>query len=711
MYLKTKLFSILSTGALALGLLAPFSQEVSAESTPTKANWNTERYGDRIDIDGHLESLSENENFLNKAEGKLKKQVKEFKFDQKGEVKAQSNKQTSEFTYDGGTKLFLDRDLEFKQFTLRSVGDNVEIWVANDLAFPEGDPRPPHVVTQEQVDKLKDEFDSNIYPTATDFFGMPDELDGSNATVPGMVGLPDNYYEGSDKVIMLVDNIKDDGYYDPSYPFFVAGFFWQTLENYTDRNIITIDTNSWETRLENTFFGTTIHELQHLIHADNDPAEETWLNEGMSTFSEFLGGYGSNEGSVNFYLDHPENSLVNWDEHRSAATGPETIADYGQVYLFTLYMYDKYGQEFIRDLATDETHGIESVDHMLKEYGAKEDFTTLYQHFITALAIDDGSGGKYDFDSIDLRDLTVDSKGTKRGMTVDYEKALEYEKEGVPAWGGDFKELDFKGKVDTINFDGVDFLPVKWKSVDDPKGSGNKVLWANEGDELDSAIVLEADLSKVDKATLSFDNFIDIEEAWDYAMVQVSEDNGQTWTSLENENTRSDVDGQGYPKIKDNVPGFTGHYEDWQKETFDLSQYAGKDILISFRYLTDWGYNDSGWFIDNIEIPEIGFEQDGSNLDVFKSKAEILGEYVEYTVTFINERQVGNKKNPKTKYKVIQVDPFNVTETNALKLRQLFKDGSNYMITSYAAPPHDKNPVDFTYEVKLKDKKKPKKKH
>lgn len=711
MYLKTKLFSILSTGALALGLLAPFSQEVSAESTPTTANWNTERYGDRIDIDGHLESLSENENFLNKAEGKLKKQVKEFKFDQKGEVKAQSNKQTSEFTYDGGTKLFLDRDLEFKQFTLRSVGDNVEIWVANDLAFPEGDPRPPHVVTQEQVDKLRDEFDSNIYPTATDFFGLPDELDGSNATVPKMVGLPDDYYEGSDKVIMLVDNIKDDGYYDPTYPFFVAGFFWQTLENYTDRNIITIDTNSWETRLENTFFGTTIHELQHLIHADNDPAEETWLNEGMSTFSEFLGGYGSNEGSVNFYLDHPENSLVNWDEHRNAETGPETIADYGQVYLFTLYMYDKYGQEFIRDLATDQKHGIESVDHMLKEYGEKEDFTTLYQHFITALAIDDGSGGKYDFDSIDLRDLPVDSKGTKRGKTVDYEKALEYEKEGVPAWGGDFKELDFKGKVDTINFDGVDFLPVKWKSVDDPKGSGNKVLWANEGDELDSAIVLEADLSKVDKATLSFDNFIDIEEAWDYAMVQVSEDNGKTWTSLENENTRSDVDGQGYPKIKDNVPGFTGHYEDWQKETFDLSEYAGKDILISFRYLTDWGYNDSGWFIDNIEIPEIGFKQDGSNLDVFKSKAEILGEYVEYTVTFINERQVGNKKNPKTKYKVIQVDPFNVTETNALKLRQLFKDGSNYMITSYAAPPHDKNPVDFTYEIKLKDKKKPKKKH
>src|SRR5690606_14826138 len=135
--------------------------------------------------------------------------------------------------------------------------------------------------------------------------------------------------EGSDKVIMLVDNVQDEGWNNPSYPFFVAGFFWQTLENYTDRNIITIDTNPWETRLESTFFGTTIHELQHLIHADNDGTEETRLNEGMSTFSEYLGGYGLSEGSIHFYMDHPENSLVSGDEHGTAKTGPEKTADYG----------------------------------------------------------------------------------------------------------------------------------------------------------------------------------------------------------------------------------------------------------------------------------------------------------------------------------------------------------------------------------------------
>jgi hypothetical protein len=700
---KKKLLSILSTGALALSLLSPLASNTSTAEAATVPKWDVERYGDRVDIDGKLNVQSEDSSFLKQAEKKIEEQAAQINFD---EVEIEESKTAdSTFTYNGGTKYFLDRELAFKQFTLRSVGENVEIWVANDLSFP--DDRPAHVVTQEQVDKLRDEFDRNIYPKATSFFGTPDTHDGSKSPLAGR-NVPKGYYEGSDKVIMLVDNIKDDGYYDPSYPFFVAGFFWQTLENYIDRNIITIDTNSWETRLESTFFGTTIHELQHLIHADNDGAEETWINEGMSTFSEYLGGYGHDAGSINFYLDHPENSLVNWDDHRTAETGPETIADYGQVYLFTLYMNDKFGQDFIRDLALNETQGIDSVNQVLKAHGSTMDFTQLYQNFITALTLDSNKIGEgiYDFNSINLRDLLVDKEGTKRGMTVNFEKALKFEKDGVPAWGGDFKELDFQDKINGILFDGVDFLPIPWESADDPLDSGNQVLWGNKGDEADNVLIFEADLSGVETATLRFDNFIDIEEQWDFGVVQVSTDGGNTWKSLSNENTRSDVVEEGYPKIKENVPGFTGHYEEWQEETFDLSEYAGQKVLVSFRYLTDWGYNDTGWFIDNIEIPEIGYSHDGSSTEGFKSMNEILGKYVNYTVTFVNEREVGNKTGKQNTYKVVTVDPFNVTEENALQLRQLFQDGKNYMITSYAAPADNKNAVDFTYEVELKEDKK-----
>ncbi|MFP3355958.1 immune inhibitor A [Planococcus sp. SIMBA_143] len=690
---KSKWFPILSASALALSLYSPAASAAPVEELPSLGAWDEDRYGERIDIDQELNRLTNDESFQKEAEQRIKDQAGSLNDET---ADGEENAAASEhFTYDGGTKKFLNRNLEFKDFTLRSVGDNVEIWVANDLAYGPDNPKPADIVTQAQVDKLKAEFDSNIYPVATDFFGTPDSLDGSKSPLPGMVGLPEGYYEGSDKVIMLVDNVQDEGWNNPSYPFFVAGFFWQTLENYTDRNIITIDTNSWETRLESTFFGTTIHELQHLIQADNDGAEETWLNEGMSTFSEFLGGYGHGEGSINFYLDHPENSLVNWDEHGTAATGPETIADYGQVYLFTLYMYDKFGQEFIREIATDgTTQGMASVDKVLEEYGTNKTFTELYQDFMTALTLDDDTVSKdYKFDSIDLRELPV-GDGV-RGKTVDFEKAKTFEKEGVPAWGGDFKEFDLDRTVRGMKFDGVDFLPLQWETVANPLDASEQVLHPNNGDEADQALIFGATVP-AENPTLSFDHYYDIEEQWDFATVQVSTDNGETWESLENENTRSDVVEEGYPTIKENLPGFTGHKLDWSTETFDLSAYAGQDVLVSFRNLTDWGYNDAGWFVKNIELGD--FTADGTSTEPFQSLGQLKGEYVDFTTTFIQTKKNGQQR-------VFNVDPYNVTEKEALDLQQVLREGNLKMITSYAAAPDQKEAKEFTYEVLYKEDK------
>lgn len=684
---KKKILSIVSTGALAASLFAPFAS-APAEAASPYSNFNTAKYGDRVDIDQYLNDLSTSDSFQKQADQIIKAQADELPA---GDEEASEE---SPFTFDGGTKKFLNRNLKFKDFTLRSVGDNVEIWVANDLAYGPNNPKPADVVTQEQADKLRDEFDANIYPVATDFFGTPDALDGSHSPLPEMVGLPEGYYEGSDKIIMLVDNVQDEGWNNPSYPFFVAGFFWQTLENYTDRNIVTIDTNSWETRLENTFFGTTIHELQHLIQADNDGSEETWLNEGMSTFSEFLGGYGHGEGSINFYLDHPENSLVNWDEHGTAETGPETIADYGQVYLFTLYMYDKFGKDFIRELAVDGTsQGMASVDQHLESFGTGKTFTDVYQNFMTALALDDDKvSSDYKFDSIDLREMPINAAGDKRGKTVDFEKALTFEKEGVPAWGGDFKELDFGKDVRALKFDGVDFLPLQWATVANPLDASEQVLHANNGDEADQALIFGATVP-TENPTLTFDHYYDIEEQWDYAVVQVSTDNGETWTSLANENTRTDVVEEGYPTIKENVPGFTGHKLDWSTETFDLSAYAGQDVLVSFRNLTDWGYNDTGWFIKDINLGD--FSSDGSSTDEFQSLGQLKGEYVDFTVSLIQTLANGQQK-------VMHIDPFNVTDKEALQVRNFLTQGNVKMITSYAAAPGEKTAKDYTYEVVLK---------
>jgi immune inhibitor A len=148
-------------------------------------------------------------------------------------------------------------------------------------------------------------------------------------------------------------------------------------------------------------------------------------------------------------------------------------------------------------------------------------------------------------------------------------------------------------------------LPQKKTPVTAPI-TGSYQYWGGQQDEIDTNMVTNVNLTGKSSATLTFDAWYDIEEQWDFAFVQVSEDNGATWKSLGNENTRSDVTSQGYPTIIESMPGFTGSSDGWVKQSFDLSQYAGKDIQVRLRYATDWGTSQLGFFADNIKVEADG---------------------------------------------------------------------------------------------------------
>jgi len=647
------------------------------------------RYGDVLDLGTTLRNLEGNIDYRAALDARIKALAAQHNFT---EAAAGSRSSAdSAFTFDGGSKDFLGYDdlngYYFKTFTLRAIGQTCEIWVANDLSFEDG--REPQVVTQQQADRLRDEIDGNIYLKDTEFFGTPNSHYGSQSVLEAWGLVRPGYYtpdDGVERLIVLADNIRDESFYDPTYPFFIAGFYSSTYQDYFDRNIINLDTNNWAERLESTFFGTTAHELQHLIHDDNDPHEETWLNEGMSDFAEYICGYGHPMGHVNFFLDHPENSLVDWDDHYDAVTGPETLSDYGQAYLLQLYLYEQYGYLFTQTLAKSPLTGFDGVNRVLDDFETDIDFEEAFRRFSVAVAIDTDTveEGIYNFRTIDL--------------AINFESALQYDKDGVPAWGGDYKTFSIPTEnIENIIFDGVELFPTPWKVVPDPLGGTGNVLWGNKGHERANGMVLTVNLTGLTTATLTFDNYIQIEEQWDFGIVQVSIDGGMTWQSLANGNTRSDIVANGYPDIMTKLPGFTGFYQGWVNEVFDLTPYAGQEIMINFMYMTDWGHNDPGWFVDNISIPEIGYINTGDNLADFISYDAATGNEVEYGVMLINKIR-GTKE-----FQVYSVENFTVTDQELEDIDEVFSEGELSAVIWYASKNGRKGVVPYEYEVVTED--------
>ena len=150
-------------------------------------------------------------------------------------------------------------------------------------------------------------------------------------------------------------------------------------------------------------------------------------------------------------------------------------------------------------------------------------------------------------------------------------------------------------------------LPDTVRYLGDPY-SGEYMWWGNTGDLLDNAVRRTVDLTGKGTASLGFWTFYEIEEGWDFGFVQVSTDGGATWTSLENPDTTYEHDPGAIETVLANLPGFTGHSEGWVYEEFDLADYVDQEIMVQFRYVTDWASTERGWFIDDITITADGEE-------------------------------------------------------------------------------------------------------
>jgi Immune inhibitor A peptidase M6 len=546
----------------------------------------------------------------------------------------------------------------FALFTLRGVGDHIEIWVQNNLNFPADDCRNDgvrNVVTTGQVNTFIHEFDTNIYPKESAAFSVPPDRDGSDAQLPGLLGQPNalgitpDYYEGAGaKIVTLVSNVRDTNYFTPpnvSPSSYIAGFFSSQLNGYFGRNVMTIDSYDWVHRTgENPpdnpvpgdlcksaparpflYEGVFAHEYQHLLESYEDGDEVNWINEGLSDWAQTLVGYvnpatpitqrgfDSHVQCFTGFLEvatpvnvnpsttcGPENSLTRWQDQ-----GPdEILADYGAAYTMMELLAGRYGTGFMSSLHRGEANGFAGVDEALAATGQrKANALAIFDDWTLAVALDGLIDDGYKtLGSAKEKSFTVPTLHS----TIYWATPNAYSSPGAPPNGSDYVQLRngstmlTGAQIDSIAFKGATSLapaPLAWSVVASPPGqTGDAALYSGTGNNRDEAAVTPITVPS-GSPSLTFNALWDLETGWDFGFVQVSTDGGATYTSISCTDTTSTHDPDAVAEVVDKLPGFTGvsgGTGTWRPQTCSLAAYAGQSVQLAFRVVNDPAVQGNG---------------------------------------------------------------------------------------------------------------------
>jgi len=245
----------------------------------------------------------------------------------------------------------LDTYLEYEvSSTCRAIGDNCYIFV-EDAVWN-------NRIDQNGVNSIEEAFENStpassikgIYQLDVETFGEPPDVDQDP------------------RIIILILDIKDGFTGSGGY---VAGYFYSANEypdgdpaiggarsNFTEIYYIDADPADLTTGSGlNDGMATTAHEFQHMIHWRWDDEEVTFVNEGCSMIAEHICGYNL-EYWFNLYQNDANRYLLYWDND-------DPFVDYARAALWTLYLYEQFPDNFLRELVANKSTGISGIDNTL----------------------------------------------------------------------------------------------------------------------------------------------------------------------------------------------------------------------------------------------------------------------------------------------------------------------------------------------------------
>ena len=428
-------------------------------------------------------------------------------------------------------------------------------------------------VRQADLERSAEQFDTVTYPTVHRYFG--------SEWSPGIDGDP--------RISVFLGTVPGVGAYFSNWDEYPRTVFAYSNE----REMVHVNLGGSRPG-SSGFDGTLAHEFQHMVHWNQNPADETWLDEGSAELASFLAVPGRTSPAQQFERD-PDVQLTSWDQERS------TARHYQSAFLFARYFETRFGPDALRELLATAGRPPESIDRYLARSGRGQTFDELFGDWVIANLLDEPSvaDGRYAYPDLEHR-AAIGARLRADGTSIDAD---------VRQYGADYVELTGDGGDAVLTFAGD--AAVRLVGAD-PTG-GRALWWSNRGDGMDTTMTRRFDLRAVGSATLRFNAWFETERDYDYLYVMASTDEGQSWRVLQGA-LASDANAVGNAV----GPGYTGRSGSggdrggpaWIAETVDLSPFAGAEVLLRFEYVTDQAANYRGALLDDVQIPEIGYADD-----------------------------------------------------------------------------------------------------
>jgi hypothetical protein len=280
----------------------------------------------------------------------------------------------------------------------------------------------------------------------------------------------------------------------------------------------------------------------------NNPTQPAWLREAASW--EMLLQIQQRDltpDDMRPFLNAPETPITRLPGLGSS--GQEIAA--GQ--LFLRYILQRFGFEVFQAVLTGSGNGLVALDNALSAAhmvdlvtGDRITARDVFADFVMANALNRNFGdGRYYHIDPTMRGLGTPIPNVTDRFNIDLPD------QPLPQLGTNYAGFNAtKAASFTVFFNGQETVTRLPMPADNP---GNHFYWSGDATNRDTAMTRAFDLSGVSKPTLTFDAWYNLSNGWNYGYVEVSDDEGKTWTILPASSTRTfNAYALGYG------PGFTG---------------------------------------------------------------------------------------------------------------------------------------------------------